>query len=111
MTVPMRAMATVQPLLVGAEAVETDQRVDDAGDDNGVEAEEQAAERAGEGGLHQVQVGSHRSWSLNSESSYRFDPDAANPFRHVLNIRAVSGIPVVALPSLKGSEETPPPDS
>ena len=46
-------------LALRAEVIEAHQRVDGAGDDHGVKAEEQAAERTGEGGLHQVQVGSH----------------------------------------------------
>ncbi len=52
-------MATVKPLFLRAQAVEADQRVDGAGDHDGVEAKKQAAQRAGQGGLHQVQVGSH----------------------------------------------------
>jgi hypothetical protein len=35
-----------------------------AGDDNSIETEKQAAERAGECGSHQVEVGSHLSFVL-----------------------------------------------
>jgi hypothetical protein len=44
---------------VGRETVEADQGVNGAGDNNSVEAEEQAAERAGKRGSHEVEVGSH----------------------------------------------------
>ena len=47
-------------LALRAQVVEPDQRVDGAGDDHGVEAKEQAAQRAGQRRLHQVEVGSHR---------------------------------------------------
>ena len=51
-------------LALRAQAVELDQRINGAGDHYRVEAEEQAAQRAGQRGLDQVEVGSHGRWFL-----------------------------------------------
>ena len=53
-----------KPLFVGRKTVKADQGVNGARYDNGIEAEEQASERASERGSHEVEVGSHRGLAL-----------------------------------------------
>ncbi len=53
-----------EALVLRDQAVELDQRIDRAGNHHGVKAEKQAAQRSGQGGFHQVDVGSHGSLVL-----------------------------------------------
>jgi hypothetical protein len=62
-------MATVQPL-----PCELDKGVDGAGDDHGIEAEEQAAQSAGQSCLYQVEVRSHGARLLDFQTILQASP-------------------------------------
>jgi hypothetical protein len=68
-----------KPLALRSQAIEPDQRIDGAGDHNGVEAEEQAAQRSGQGRFHEIEVGAHPARLLDFQPSYKLAPAWANP--------------------------------
>ena len=61
-------------LALRAQIVEPDQRIDGAGDDHGIEAEEQAAQSAGQSCLYQVEVRSHGARLLDFQTILQAGP-------------------------------------
>ena len=59
-----QADADRESFLVGAETVQLDQGIDGPGDHDRIETEEESTEGAGQGRLHQVEIGSHRAVAL-----------------------------------------------
>ena len=73
-----------QPLLCGLRSIEPDQRIDGPGDDDGVEAEKQSAQRAGERRLHQVGVWPHGCVPLKFPTMVQTGPSCGKRSARIL---------------------------